>query len=171
MDTEREPFLRLFLANQHRIYRFILSLVPRWGDADELFQQTSLTLWQRWDQFQADGDFCRWACGIAHNHLRNYLRKKQNQQVLLSEDVLDLLASRRLGQQGLLDDLHAALAGCLEKLPADKRQVVEQYYGEQVPVERIAEEEGRSPNAVYKLLRKVRMLLYDCVTASVGGLA
>ena len=46
MDQVDEQFLTLFVANQNRIYRFLLTLVPRREDSEDLFQQTCLTLWK-----------------------------------------------------------------------------------------------------------------------------
>jgi RNA polymerase sigma-70 factor, ECF subfamily len=164
----QQQFVKQFLASQHRVYRFILTLLPRWADAEEVFQQTSLTLWQTWDRFDSEGNFTRWACGIAMNHVRNYLRKKQNRQLALSDDLLEQIAECRLEHQSTLDDLHGALAECLEKLPSHQRQLVHGCYGEELTIKTVAERVGRTPNAVYKLLRHIRSSLFDCIARSVS---
>ena len=50
------------------------------------------------------------------------------------------------------------------KLPPEQRQTVESYYYERTPVERLAERSGRSVEALYKVLQRVRQALLDCVT-------
>ena len=45
-------FLRLFLQNQRRLYAYILTLLPNRADADDVLQETSLVMW---DKFDADG--------------------------------------------------------------------------------------------------------------------
>src|SRR5689334_18590313 len=119
----RDRFLKLFLTHQNRIFRYIVTVVPRWVEAEELFQQTSLTLWQRWDEYEPEFDFTAWACGIAKNHLRNYLRKKENQQRALGDDLLEQLTAMHLEKRSYLDELQAALARCLELLPLDRRRL------------------------------------------------
>jgi RNA polymerase sigma-70 factor (ECF subfamily) len=165
----RDCFLELFLAHQNRIFRYIVTVVPRWVDAEELFQQTSLTLWQRWDEYDPGFDFTAWACGIAKNHLRNYVRKKGNQQRHFGEDLLEQLTALQINKRSYLDDLQSALSRCLEALPPDRRRLVHLCYGEKRSIQTVAEREGRTPNSLYKMLRKIREVLYDCVTTAVGS--
>lgn len=164
---QRDRFLGLFLAHQNRIFRFIVAVVPRGVEAEEVFQQTSLTLWQRWDEYDPQADFTAWACGIARNHLRNYLRKKGNQQRLFSDDLLEQLSALQVSKRSYLDELQSALSRCLELLPADRRRLVGLCYGEKRSIQDVAEREGRSPNSLYKLMRKVRETLYDCIMTAV----
>lgn len=163
----RDRFLQLFLANQNRIFRFVVTVVPRWVEAEEVFQQTSLTLWQRWDEYDPQADFSAWACGIAKNHLRNYLRKKENQQRSFGDDLLEQLTAMQLNKHSYFDDLQNALARCLDLLPAERRRLVHLCYGEKRSIQAVAEHEGRTPNSMYKLLRKIREVLYDCVTSAI----
>ncbi len=169
MDRERHNhFAELFVPNQNRVYRFILTLIPNRADAEELFQQTSLTLWKNWDRFDPERDFVRWACGIAHNHVRNFLRKKQNQQIRLSEETLDQLAQLHLEKEDLLDEQRQALAHCLSRLPGRQRRLIERCYSGEQTIKAVAQDEGRSVHVLYKALRKIREALHDCVTRTVA---
>jgi RNA polymerase sigma-70 factor (ECF subfamily) len=145
-----------------------VAVVPRWVDAEELFQQTSLTLWQHWDEYDRRADFAAWACGIAKNHLRNYVRKKENQQRCFGDDLLEQLAVMQIKNRTYLDDLQSALSRCLESLSPERRRLVHLCYGEKQTIQAVAEREGRSPNSLYKLMRKIREILYNCVTTAVG---
>jgi RNA polymerase sigma-70 factor (ECF subfamily) len=198
MERERhDRFAALFVRNQNRVYRYLLTLVPNRADAEELFQQTILTLWETWERFEptatanaatanpatataGDGSssnltgdgvagdladqFVRWACGIAHNHVRNFVRKKQNQQVLVDANVLEQLGAWRLANEDRLESRRQALAGCLEKLPAGQRSLVERIYAGVQTVQGAADAAGQTPNAVYKTLNRIRAALYDCIT-------
>ena len=166
---QRDRFLGLFLANQNRIFRFIVSAVPPWVEAEELFQQTSLTLWQRWTEHDPQADFTTWACGIAKNHLRNYMRKKGNQQRFFGDELLEQLTAMHTQQRSYLDDLQSALTRCLESLPPESRRLVHLCYGEKRTIQAVAEREGRTPNSLYKLMRKIREALYNCVTTAVDS--
>jgi RNA polymerase sigma-70 factor (ECF subfamily) len=163
--------LSLFVGNQNRIYRFLLTLVPRREDAEDLFQQTCLTLWQnRWKFDPTAGDFTSWACGIAHNHVRNFRRREATRAALLSEAVVESLLATRAAHQSLLDDWNHALGGCLDKLTPHQRSLVERCYGSR-SIKEAAQAEGRTSNAIYKVLRHIRAMLHDCVQGTVrqGG--
>src|SRR5436190_341697 len=175
MDQELHAlFAERFVRNENRIYRYIFSLVPRRSEAEELFQETSLTLWKTWDRYDPKVEFVSWACGISRNLIRNHLRKRKNQPcLLLDEQILDQLAERRLLEDGALEERRRILRTCLEKLPERQRRLVEEVYGGDRSMKDIAGETSQTPNAVYKLLRRIRAALFDCVDrkAAPGGAA
>lgn len=170
MDQELHAlFAERFVRNENRIYRYIFSLVPRRSEAEELFQETSLTLWKTWDRYDPNVEFVSWACGISRNLIRNHLRKRKNQPcLLLDEQILDQLAERRLLEDGALEERRRILRTCLEKLPERQRRLVEEVYGGDRSMKDIAGENSQSPNAVYKLLRRIRGALFDCVDRHVS---
>ncbi len=51
--------------HQTQIFGFIYSLVRNFDDADDLFQQTSLVLWKKYDRYDPSKSFVAWACGVA----------------------------------------------------------------------------------------------------------
>ena len=55
------------------------------------------------------------------------------------------------------------LRECLAKLPEDQRSTLNRYYAEEEAVETLALREGRSVEAIYKLLQRVRRALLDCI--------
>ena len=86
---QHEQFAERFVRSQDRIYAYVVTLLPNRTDAEEVFQQTSLVLWKKWQQFDPSRDFVAWACGIAHHEVQNFLRKHRDKgRVALSEDML-----------------------------------------------------------------------------------
>ena len=171
-----ERFVALLLANQSRIFRFLITLVPSRYDVDDLLQETCVTLWKNREKYDpAAGEFASWACAIAHNKVRNFRRSEATRasaQALLSEDVTEALMTTREKHPSLMDEWHQALAYCMEQLTPHQRSVVEECYGG-VSIKAAAPSAGRTPNALYKALRHVRGLLHDCIlkTVNKGGLA
>jgi RNA polymerase sigma-70 factor (ECF subfamily) len=169
-----ERFVALLLANQNRIFRFLVTLVPCRSDAEDLLQQTCLMLWQSREKFDpAAGEFASWACAIAHNQVRNFRRRevtRQQAHARLSEDVVESLMATRSEHGALLDEWHRALAHCLERLTPHQRALVEESYGGS-SLKSAAAGAGRTPNALYKLLRHIRGVLHDCIqkTLREGG--
>jgi RNA polymerase sigma-70 factor (ECF subfamily) len=167
-----ERFVALLLANQNRIFRFLMTLVPGRSDAEDLLQQTCVTLWQSREKFDpAAGDFVSWACAIAHNHVRNFRRREATRHAAhaqLSEDVLESLMATRSAHGALMDEWHRALAHCLARLTPQQRALVEESYGGS-SLKAAAPGAGRTPNALYKVLRHVRSVLHDCIQKTVHG--
>ncbi|QDT64935.1 sigma-70 family RNA polymerase sigma factor [Calycomorphotria hydatis] len=168
MDIDRhQMFAERVVRNQQRVYRYIVSLVPNQADAEELLQQTVLTLWEHWDRYDPSLEFFSWACGIAHNHIRNFLRKKQNSQVLLDEDVLEMLSVRSVNMKRHDDMRLEMLRDCLSQLPEKNRSVIEGYYNG-CAVKEIARQKSITSKVVYKLLDRMRLLLHDCLSAGIA---
>jgi RNA polymerase sigma-70 factor (ECF subfamily) len=57
----------------------------------------------------------------------------------------------------------ARLRECVQKLPDEPRQVLVQYYVEGETVDVLARRQGRTVEAIYKLLQRVRRTLLECV--------
>jgi RNA polymerase sigma-70 factor (ECF subfamily) len=162
-DARHQQFAERVVRNQHRVFGYIVSLVPHRADAEEIFQQTCLTLWENWDRYDSALDFFPWACGIAHNHVRNFCRKQQKSPVQLDADVIDMLAQRSAELQQRGDDRISALRDCLQLLPDRSRALIEDYYGG-TAVQQIALQSKATPNAIYKLLNRIRDTLHDCIS-------
>jgi RNA polymerase sigma-70 factor (ECF subfamily) len=163
-QRDHDQFAELFVLNQSRVYRYIIGFVPNRADADELFQQTNLTIWKTWDRFDPTRPFLPWAYAIAQNHVRNFLRRRQNQPRLFSEDFLDELAQVHLEEDQYIADRQEALARCLEKLPARQRELVECRYAAGQSMTEVAAGRGQSIEAAYKAIQRVRALLFDCIS-------
>jgi RNA polymerase sigma-70 factor (ECF subfamily) len=165
LNTEQsdDHFIALLLANQSRVYRFLFTLVPRREDVEDLFQQTCLTLWLQRAKFDPEkGQFVSWACAIAQNHVRNFRRREFTRQALLSEEVADLLVTHREAGGRFSEECHRALQHCLNQLPPHQMALVEESYREGA-LKSTAAAVGRSANALYKSLRRIRAILHDCM--------
>lgn len=157
-------FMRLFLASEKEIFRYVAVLVPRVADAQDVVQQTAVALWKKFEQFDPAQPFTPWACRFALLEARQFLRKDQRWGALLDDRLVDALVDRRAALTDEMDRRFSHLADCLRKLAPEQRQTVERYYYERRPVEELARQAGRSVEAVYKALQRIRQALGDCVT-------
>jgi RNA polymerase sigma-70 factor (ECF subfamily) len=98
--------------------------------------------------------------------VKEFLRRSRKWQALLEGDLADELVRRRESLRADLDRRLAYLADCLDKLPSHQRAVVVGYYYERQPVESLATTSGRTMEAIYKSLQRIRQALLECVTAS-----
>ena len=91
-EIDREEFARLFARNARRIYGFIMTLVFNHHDAEEVFQNTNVVLWNKFADFQPGSNFFAWASRIAYYEVLS-LMKQQRRSRTFSDVALELLAN------------------------------------------------------------------------------
>jgi len=159
----QQRFLALFLRSEREIFRYIAVLVPNVIDAEEIVQQTALELWAKFDLYDPARPFTPWACRFALNNARQWMERRQRWQILLADGLAEELARRREELAPELEGRLVHLEGCVARLPREQRAVVEGYYYRRRGIEELAEESGRSVEATYKTLQRVRQILKCCV--------
>jgi RNA polymerase sigma-70 factor (ECF subfamily) len=163
-------FLSLFLQNQRRLYAYILTLLPNRADADDVLQDTSLVMWDKFDVGQPPGDFLAWARRVAYHKVLDFYKKTHRAEARLSRIFLERVAESAAGRSDALrlDDRREALAGCFEKLAPRDRDLLTRRFAKGATTRSTSEQVGRSVDAVYKALAKVRQSLLDCVQKSLA---
>jgi len=162
-DESKAHFLRLFLASERELFRYVAALVPDISDAEEIVQQTAVELWGRFDRFDPSQAFTPWACRFALNVVKQWVSRREKWRGLLDEGLAEQLAGRREELRPAFDQRMKHLDGCLEKLPAEQRGIVQAYYFRRESVEAIAANARRSVEGVYKVLQRVRAMLRECI--------
>ncbi len=159
-------FLRLFLQNERRLYAYVLTLLANRADADDVLQEASLVMWDKLDERQPPADFAAWGCRIAYFKVLDFRKKRQRSRVQFSQALLERIAETAVEQAAALqlDERREALAGCVEKLPARDRDLLTRRFGDGVSIQTLASQAGRSPDAIYKALARIRRGLFECVT-------
>jgi RNA polymerase sigma-70 factor (ECF subfamily) len=168
LTSTHEEFARLFVLNQRRIYGYIMTLLPNQADAEDVFQQTSLLLWKKWDQFDQSGDFVRWACGLARNEVRNFVRLRRHRDVFFTQEMLEELSQLQLSIDYAQEEQRDALTKCLEQLPVRQRELVESCYRGSQSLKAFAGDSRITPSALYMKLHRIRQLLLKCIQMAVG---
>lgn len=156
--------MELLQLHQQRILGYIYALLHNLADAEDVYQQTSLILWRKFDAFDPESDFYRWACKVAHFEVLNFLRAKKCSHVHFSESFLEELAAIELpSDDTALRQRHEALTNCIERLPERDRRLIDLCYGGEQTFKQVAEQLGRSVQGVYNSLGRVRGILFDCI--------
>src|SRR4051794_3676119 len=147
--ASEEGFLQLFLANERRIFAFLLALVPVWSDAEDLLQETSVVMWRKLDGFEPGTDFGAWALSIARYQVLNHRKKQRRERVIFSEQTLELLADGMETLSQGADARRDALEDCLKKLKARDRELIQWRYQPGASTQGVADRVGHSIQAVY----------------------
>jgi len=158
-------FLRLFLQNERRLYAYVFTLVHNRTDADDLLQETSLVMWDKFDPHNPPTDFTAWGCRIAYFKVLDFHKRSSRNRVRFSQATLERVADTASAQADVLqlDDRRAALAGCVEKLSPRDRELLVRRFADGATTQSTSEQTGRSVEAVYKALARVRQALFECV--------
>ena len=162
-SAQHEEFLRLFLANQQEIFRYVVALVPNITDAQDIVQQTAIALWRKFAQYDRSKPFAPWASRFALNEVRQFVRCHSRWHAFMSEELLDHLSRRQEELAEHFEERLAHLSLCLQKLPTAQRQILEAYYYRQENIDHIGMANGKSAEAVYKILQRVRTVLRVCL--------
>jgi len=157
------PFMRYYSAAYPHVYRYIFSLIPRKSDADEVMQETSVVLWQKFGEFQPDRDFTRWACGIARLVVMEVLRKQRRFIVGFDEQLIKELSIRREERYELLELRQEFLEECKEQLDPQDLNLLDLYYNSQESAQDAAEKKGCTRRNIYQRLGTIRKLLFQCI--------
>ena len=155
--------MRLFLQSERELLRYVMVLVPNVSDARDVVQETAVALWQAIEKYDPARPFIPWASRFALNEARHYLRTERRRKRLIEEDVAALLEARRAEIAPRLDARREYLVECLGRLPEDQRQMIRGYYFDEVPVESLAANLGRTTEAIYKALQRIRQALQACI--------
>ena len=157
-------FIRLLMENERRIYAYIRTLLGNNADAEDVLQETSITLWDKFSDFdQANGNFVAWSFKVAYFTAQNFRRKQGRSKVLFSDSLVESIAHKTSEMVSLLDQRRELLADCIEKLSDGERNLLRLRYELGASVEAAAEDSGRSIQAIYKALSRMRAALFECV--------
>lgn len=160
MGGRLENFVELLTAAQPVLYARIRALLPCREAAADVLQETNLTLWRKRGEFVPGTNFLAWASQVARYHVLNQRRAGRRGPVLFDDGLLAALADRQATA-----DLHVdALRRCLDRLPAEDRDLLLRRYRPGGSVQEMAAELGQSANAVSQLLFRLRERLLRCMT-------
>jgi RNA polymerase sigma-70 factor, ECF subfamily len=173
---KRKRLVALVTRHQRQLLRYIHTLVPRLDDAEDILQETSQVICEKFDTFREGTDFMAWACEIAWWRVRAARSAFARSRVCFSDEVLALVAETAAELRGEMDDRQDALEQCLKKLQPRDRELVDARYQQGSSVESAAQRNGRTVEAAYKALARIRRALHDCVRqrtalAAGGGVA
>ncbi len=164
-DARYEAFVRLFAHHEAELRRFVGSFLPVWGDVDEVVQRSAIAMWRKFDQFDPDTTFMKWACVVTRFEALAYRRKMARDRHVFREDVLELMAAEAAEELDSRSAEQDALETCLMAMPEKQRKFVILAYTPGVKIYELAEQAGSTAAAFYMRLKRLRRQLMKCVEA------
>ena len=166
----QREFMRLLMQNEPALRAFARSLLPNWQLVDEVIQEASITAWEKFDQLEDEPGFLPWAKVIVRFKCLSAIGKLGRDKHVFSEEVIELLA---VEAEAIDADEQArkleALRCCLDRFSEPHQKLLLAPYAGDGLVKSLAEKSGKSANAFYKLLGRLREKLSDCIHQSLAS--
>lgn len=160
---DRDTFLRTLLAHEADLRAFIGSLVRDRHAREDVFQDVAVTLWQEADRYDPTRSFGAWARGIAANKILQRRREDRRFPVVFSPETVQAVLQAFDRTEHDAPGRAEALTECLKQLPEEPRRLLALKYEEGLHADQIAQRVGRTLDAVYRALSRIRAALEECV--------
>jgi RNA polymerase sigma-70 factor, ECF subfamily len=170
--AQDREFVELLARHKTQLFRLIFCMVHRLPDAEDVFQQASITMWDKFSEFEPGTSFFHWAASIARFKALGFLQASSRRRQWFSDEMIDeLLQLEERSSLSLQESRLAALAACREKLKQTDQALLTACYGDGRPIVEVAAGMGRPVGSVYDSLSRIRRALFHCIqrTLSVEG--
>ena len=163
----QSDFMRLLMKHEPALRAFSRSLLPDWHLVDEVIQEASVTLWQKFDQLRDEEGFLPWAKVVVRFKCLSEIGKLRRNRHVFSEGVLEMLADEAEAfDVEEREQSMRALRTCLNRFSPPHQELLLAPYSGDGRVTALAEQAGKSANALYKLLGRLREKLTACIQSN-----
>ena len=157
-------FIRLLMRNEPALRAYARTLLPNWQSVDEVLQDASVTLWEKFPQLRDENGFLPWAKTVVRFKALSAIDRLRRDRHVFSNHVLELLAEEAEAfQVEERERSLEALRSCLESFSTTHQELLLAPYFGEGRVTTLAEQAGKSANALYKLLGRLREKLHACI--------
>lgn len=162
-DHRHEEFVGLLTASHDKLLGYLLSLLGRWHDAQDVLQRASVLMWQKYGSFESGTDFVAWASTICFYEAKAFQRTASRSTSHFDDALLALLAEERAEDLKQQERRMEALETCFDALREDDRRLLRASCAGHGDIAAMAARMGRAPRTLYNKLVILRRLLADCV--------
>ena len=172
MNNERnELFIRLLAEYERKLTRYVMALVPRIADAEDILQESKLVMWREFPKFEEDSNFNAWARKVIFYRILNYrkVKKKDSERYVFSDAFFEVLGEEYESGEERREKQFKQLQKCIGNLQPEHKTMIMLRYYEGEPIEGMADTIGRTVAACYKTLSRIRLNLRKCLQKSGAG--
>ncbi|MFK7737308.1 MAG: sigma-70 family RNA polymerase sigma factor [Pirellulaceae bacterium] len=164
-----ETFLRLWMKHEPELRAFVRACCPKAQEVDDVMQDVSIAALRKFSTLDDHSAFGAWACLIARYELLAAQRRFARDRLVLSEDIVQLLADEGARELPLRRQQLRALDQCVDKLPRERRELALAAYAKGTTIRQIAVELRRTEGSLYQMLARIRKELHRCMQRSIEG--
>ena len=162
-EGHHREFLKHFLPVEGLLRAYFTASVRNASEADDLLQEVSSTLWEKFAEYDRARPFKAWAMGIARLEVLKWRQRLARSKEVLSPEALEILAESSLEHSQELDERRSYLDRCIDSLSGTARRALDARYASGKSIASVAEILGKSAAAVEMLFVRIRRALRKCV--------
>ncbi len=156
--------MQLWTGAQPAVAGYIRAVVTDAAAAKDVLQETALTLFRRFADYDGERPFLGWALGVAKFQVLGYRRDEARSFLTFEPDLFGRFTEQWAASAPEADRRAGALQECLEQLAGRAREVVRLRYFEELTAEEIALRSGANGAAVRVMLQRIREQLRECIS-------
>ena len=165
--SRQTQFMAQLVAVQADLYRLVASLLPfSPEDVDDVVQNANLDLLAKQESYSPERPFLPFALSFAKTAVRTYILKKSRSRLVFSEEAMASAANLIAEESAISPDNLSTLKRleiCKTHLSERQKKLLDDRYGKKRPVQQIADELGKSNEAVRSALVYIRQRLAECM--------
>jgi RNA polymerase sigma-70 factor (ECF subfamily) len=160
-NSKNERFKTLYKNHKDKIYRLCYGYLYDKNDAEDLFQQVLLNVWENLDSFRGKAQLSTWVYRVAVNTAITYSKKQQKLQNMLRTETDFEHVEQAKTEQSEYDPLPELrmLHQCIHTLEKQDRIIITLYL-EDLSYEEIAEVMGITVNYVGVKINRIKKKLH-----------
>lgn len=176
-EGDVKAFEELVKMFQGRVRSFFASRLWDKTLVDDLSQDVFVVAFQKIATFDPSQPLYPWLKGIAHNLLRNEIKRRRDMVAQDAEGVLKALDAAASEQADNLEirsgtlDMLDYVKDCKDRLEKTSRQIIDDHYTGGLSLAAISEQIGKSTKAIAVALVRIRRNLRECVERKAAGAA
>lgn len=159
-------FAGLVRLYQESVWRIAAALLRDRDATENVAQQVFVDAYLHLDQYELGTDFGAWIRTLARNRLRKELRTAAREDRRLAtyrQRLAERLRAEAGDRHDNADAYLAALRGCRESLTPRDAELIQQRYEKGMSFDAIAARHGQTPEAVQRMISRIRFRLRDCI--------
>jgi len=168
----RSEGTRLVLQHRTALYSYIYACVRNHTDAEDILHDVCVIAIESFGQLKNREAFFPWIREIAFRQVLAYFKKKKKETPFNPQVVIALAdAASQVEQEQTLFGYRDALMNCLDKLPAQSRELIVMRYVDESEegIAGIAARFGKSVQSIYSRLKRIKSILRNCVSRQLAS--
>jgi RNA polymerase sigma-70 factor, ECF subfamily len=160
-SQSRDEFVKLLTSAQPRLFSYLTMVLGDVHEANNVLQETNVTLWTKADEFALGTNFFAWAREVAYFKALAFTRDRRRDKLILDQEFVEQIVEEPTSAE--MDQRRATLRHCLSELSEKQLNLLRQRYGNGTSIAAIARDEHKTVAAVKMVLRRLRMALMGCI--------
>ncbi len=117
-------FNNQLLKNQDKLFRFSLSLARNQNDAEDIYQETLIKIWELKDEWETWQNFEAYTMRMIRNTFLNFKKKSNSRAFVDIDDIVEIPQQNDIDQKNTLIDLKMKFDMLVRRLPEIQRNIL-----------------------------------------------